>query len=73
MADLADRYLECEVCCEHFDYLFRRPKLLTCGHTVCMACVSLIYDKAQREAQDQDGEAAFLCPIDREVSFCQGR
>lgn len=61
-----DRFLECEVCCEQFDHESRRPKLLSCGHTVCLACVLGIYNKAQRTPG-----GAFLCPIDRKETQCR--
>ncbi|XP_034231589.1 E3 ubiquitin-protein ligase TRIM32-like [Thrips palmi] len=69
MADSLDRSLECEVCCEQFDLATRRPKLLSCGHTVCLKCVVGIRDKAQDARSD--AETAFLCPIDRKETRCK--
>ncbi|XP_034240953.1 tripartite motif-containing protein 2-like isoform X4 [Thrips palmi] len=63
MLDSLQRSLECEVCYEQFNLAARRPKLLSCGHTVCLRCVVLISDKA-RNARN-DAETSFLCPIDR--------
>lgn len=51
--------LDCEVCMEHFDTLRHRPKLLTCGHTICLACAKGMPRNASQETN------AFLCPMDR--------
>lgn len=34
---LMDRSLECPICSETFDTKKRRPKMLDCGHTICLA------------------------------------
>ncbi|KAK3920277.1 E3 ubiquitin-protein ligase TRIM32 [Frankliniella fusca] len=31
--------LPCDICFEHFDCKVHRPKVLPCGHTVCLKCV----------------------------------
>lgn len=53
--------LECEVCMERFEQRSRRPKLLACGHTVCLVCVVEMHRKAV------PGTNSFLCPMDRKV------
>ncbi|KAK3912474.1 Roquin-2 [Frankliniella fusca] len=48
--------LECEVCLDQFDSSTRKPKILSCGHTICLTCVVELHRKA---AAPND---AFLCP-----------
>ena len=37
--------LTCIICREMFDELERKPKLLPCSHTFCMACMKQLYSQ----------------------------
>jgi len=49
---------ECPICNEELDV----PKLLPCGHTVCLACLSLLPQDAGRS-----GQVGISCPLCRHV------
>ncbi|XP_052120715.1 E3 ubiquitin-protein ligase TRIM38-like isoform X1 [Frankliniella occidentalis] len=50
--------LECEVCLDEFDSSTRKPKLLSCGHTICLMCV----EELHRKAAGTQPSNSFLCP-----------
>ncbi|KAG5266053.1 hypothetical protein AALO_G00249290 [Alosa alosa] len=61
----------CLVCTEGYDANWRRPKLLRCGHTFCLSCLSEIARlSGQRRPSMTPGprSGALSCPKCREVT-----
>lgn len=55
-----ENLMNCPNCNEPFDTIMRMPRMLiTCGHTLCNACLS----------EYKDSGHPFICPEDRKVKF----
>jgi tripartite motif-containing protein 2/3 len=60
--DFSESFLTCATCLYQFDGDRRRPKLLSCSHTVCRYCLEQIVELPQNRET-----GTFRCPICRET------
>lgn len=60
--DFSESFLTCATCLYQFDGDRRRPKLLSCSHTVCRYCLEQIVELPQNHET-----GTFRCPICRET------
>ncbi|KFD65070.1 hypothetical protein M514_22787 [Trichuris suis] len=60
--DFNESFLTCSTCLYPFDANNRKPKLLSCSHTVCCTCLGAIADLPRPSES-----GSIRCPICREV------
>ena len=49
--------MECDICLIDWDSKYNIPKILPCGHTVCLTCIKGIFNTCKKRNNN------FLCPI----------
>ncbi|XP_042265501.1 RING finger protein 223 [Thunnus maccoyii] len=65
---MSQSQLECVICYNSYDNVFKTPKQLGCTHTFCLECLSRLMVVSQTDQNGDDGSKNLTCPFCRQLT-----